>query len=268
MLLTSEQVNLVNYDIRYLTDFNRKIYIKDLSFHILTKKVKERFFCMKDKKVNDVINEMIKDGEKVILNQDKEDSAVVVARREDTVTVNTLKADDVILDPEAGELTKKEKVANIVWTTINIVTNIAFLFFLSEVMKGFNFVGGFSYDFDVFRIVGIVIFVLAQVSGIVLFKKFFSRNQLRTKLIMATMPITMFMLVGGWVIFNIDNFKGENELALKESLNLQDFDPSTIELKYVVLAGAIYLAVLYFVYGWIVKSSKRKTIDTKKNPKK
>ena len=223
---------------------------------------------MKDKNVGEVIKDIVKDGEKVVINEEKEDSAVVVAKRDDTITVNTLKADDVILDPEAGELSKKEKVENFVWTAINIVTNIAFLFFLSEVMKGFNFVGGFSYDFNVFRTIGIVLFVLAQVSGVVLFVKFFSRNQLRTKLIMATMPITMFMLVGGWVVFNIDNFKSENELALKESLNLQNFDPSTIELKYVVLAGAIYLAVLYFVYGWIVKDSKRKTVDAKKSHKK
>lgn len=221
---------------------------------------------MKDKKVSEVIDKMIKAGGKVVVNKEKEDTTVVVAKRDDTVTINTLKSDDVIID-KAGEPTKKEKVKCIVWTAINIVTNVAFLFFLGEVMKGFNFVGGFSYSFDWFRLVGIVLFVLAQVSGVVLFVKFFSRNQLRAKLIMATTPITMFMLVGGWVVFNIDNFKGENELAIKESLHLQDFDPSTIGLKYVVIAGVIYLAILYFVYGWIVKSSKEKTLDAKKNHK-
>lgn len=78
----------------------------------------------------------------------------------------------------------------------------------------------------------------------------------------------MVMLVGGWTVFNLDNFRSENEQALKQTLNLQDFDPSTIELKYVIIAGAIYLAILYFVYGWIVKSSKRKVVENKENKQK
>lgn len=226
---------------------------------------------MSKKKIDKVIDKVVQDEPKeVVVNEySNQDVAVVVENNDDSVTVNVAKKDDVILDPVAGEMTKAEKTASIIWTIINIVTNIAFLFFLSDVLNGFNFVNGISYTFNTFRIIGIILFVLAQVSGIILFVKFFSRQQIRTKLVLATMPLTLVMLVGGWVILNLDNFQGENEVALKESLNLQNFDPSSIDLKYVIIAAVIYLALLYIIYGWIVKSSKRKMAkQTSDNTKK
>ena len=214
---------------------------------------------MSKDKIDDVIDKVVTDEPKeVVVNEYNQDVAVVVENNDNSVTVNVAKKDDVILDPVAGEMTKSEKIASIVWTVINVVTNIAFLFFLSEVLRGFSFVNGINYTFDTFRIIGIVIFVLAQFSGVVLFVKFFSRQQIRTKLILATMPLTLIMLVGGWAILNIDNFQGESEVAIKETLNLQNFDPSIIDLKYVIIAGVVYLALLYIIYGWIVKSTKKK----------
>ena len=211
-------------------------------------------------KIDEAINKVVPDKPKEIVVNDTSgsDVAVVLENNDDSITINVANKDEVILDPVAGEMTKKEKIASVIWTIVNIVTNIAFLFFLSEVLRGFDFSNGIGYTFDTFRIIGLILFAIAQISGIVLFVKFFSRQQIQTKLVLATMPLTLIMLIGGWAILNVDNFQGEGETAIKQTLNLQNFDPSNVDLKYVIIAGVIYLVLLYLIYGWIVRSHKKK----------
>ena len=214
---------------------------------------------MEEKDIKNVVNDIITDepAKDIVVNELKDDVSIVVEKKADTITVNVANSDDVILDVQPESMSKKEKIVSTIWTIVNIVSNIAFLFFLSDVLSGFIFVGGLGYVFTTSRIIGIVLFAIAQISGVILFAKFFSRQKLKTKLVLASMPLTLVLLGGGWLVLNIDNFDGENESYIKESLNLDTFDPSTIDFKYVIIATAIYLVLLYLIYGIIVKRTKK-----------
>ena len=87
----------------------------------------------------------------------------------------------------------------------------------------------------------------------------FKSANLKTKLVLVTAPLAIVLLGGAWAILNIKNFTGETELAIVEALGLSNFDPSVIEFKYILIAVAIYLVLLYFLYGAIFKSANVRT---------
>ncbi|MGN1227792.1 MAG: hypothetical protein ACI4TX_04020 [Christensenellales bacterium] len=147
---------------------------------------------------------------------------------------------------------------------LNIITNIAFFFFISEVIAGIVFVGGIGYEFNTFRIIGIIIFAVAQLTGLYLMIKMFKNADLKTRLVIVTAPLSIILLAGMWAILNIQNFEGETELAIVEALGLSDFNPATIDFKYILIAVAIYLVLLYFLYGAIFKSANIRKKKTEK----
>ncbi|MBQ8749489.1 MAG: hypothetical protein IJZ29_03365 [Clostridia bacterium] len=151
---------------------------------------------------------------------------------------------------------------------LNIVTNIAFFFFISEVLNGVIFTGGLTYEFNTFRTVGIIIFALAQLTGLYLLIKMFRSANLKTRLVLVTAPLAIILLAGTWAILNVQNFQGETELAIVDALGLTDFDPATIEFKYILIAVAVYLVLLYVLYGLIFKSANVRTEKKSKQDNK
>lgn len=152
---------------------------------------------------------------------------------------------------------------------INIVTNIAFLFFLADVLSGFDFSNGIGFNFTTINVIGLVIFIIAQVSGIFLFVDTFRKQPFRRKFIMASAPLTLIFLGGLWLVLSVDRFDGETENGIVQALNLENFDPSVIDFKYVIIAVVAFLVLLYFLFGWLVRkySNEVKQMADKKNIK-
>lgn len=163
------------------------------------------------------------------------------------------------------EIKKKEnKILNIVMVVLNIASNIAFLFFLSEVLRGFSFAGGvLGYNFNAFRVVGIIIFVVAQITGLYLTIKFISKQNLVLKLVAVSAPFTLLLLGGAWALLNINRLNSEGELAVINFLNLSDFDPASFDFKYVVIAVAIYLAILYLVFALLLRKGRKARVEVR-----
>lgn len=166
-------------------------------------------------------------------------------------------------------LTKKQqKVREVVFKifdktmlVLNLATNVAFLFFVSDVLQGVKYLDSLYYEFTTFRIIGIIIFAVAQITGLYLFIKMFKNSKLKTRLILATAPISVVLFVGVWALLNIQNINGGAESAIITALGLDNFNPETFELKYVLILVGLYLVGLYLLYGVIFRSSKYAKIN-------
>lgn len=192
---------------------------------------------------------------------------------------NVIKSDEkvkVFNSANAKVLSKAEQKTRKMWFQIidktllilNVATNIAFFFFISDVLGGVTFSGGLGYEFNAFRIIGIIIFAIAQITGLYLTIKMFKSANLKTRLVLVTAPLAIVLLGGVWAILNIKNFTGETELAIVEALGLAEFDPSVVEFKYILIVVAIYLVLLYFLYGAIFKSAHIRTEKLKTEKEK
>jgi len=162
----------------------------------------------------------------------------------------------LISDEEQQKNKKSKMILDKVNLILNIVTSIAFLFFITEVIKGFDFVDGIHYNFNVVNTIGIIVFIISQVTGVFLFVAFFTKQNLKIKMVMVTAPLLIILLGGAWLLMSLNTFEGEQEIALVNTLGLADFDTSSIDFKYVIIAVAVFLAVLYFLYGWLFKKYK------------
>ena len=188
-------------------------------------------------------------------------------RLESANVVNDNEKVKIFDSANAKVLSKQEQKTRKLWMQItdksmlilNILTNIAFFFFISEVVGGVTFSGGLGYQFTTTRTIGIIIFALAQLTGLYLTIKMFKTSNLKTRLVLVTAPLAIVLLGGVWAILNIKNFTGETELAIVDALGLSDFDPTVVEFKYILIAVAIYLVLLYFLYGAIFKSANVRT---------
>ena len=159
---------------------------------------------------------------------------------------------------------KDNKVVNVIMIVLNILSNIAFIFFISDVLRGFNFSGGnIDYNFTVFRVVGLVLFLIAQATGVYLTIKFIAKQKLAIKLVAILAPFTLLLLGGVWVLLSLDNFTSEGEIAFLNLLNLNDFDPASFDFKYVVIAAVVYLIVVYAVFALLFKKARRVNVKIK-----
>lgn len=173
-------------------------------------------------------------------------------------------AEQIVISSQPKKEKRENKVLNIVMVVVNIATNVGLLFFLNELLRGFNFSGGtISYNFNTFRVIGIIIFLLAQITGVYLTIKFIAKQSLLIKLVVVSAPLTLIFLGGVWALLSINNFKGEGELAVINFLNLTNFDPSTFDFKYVVIALAIYLIILYVLFALLLRNGRRAKVTAK-----
>ena len=151
-----------------------------------------------------------------------------------------------------------------IMVVLNILTNIAFLFFASEVLKGIGYNNGLYYEFNTFRIVGIIIFALAQLTGLYLTIRAFKTANLKLRLILVTAPLAVVLLGGLWALLNVQRLDGA-EGAIIQALGLDTFNPAEVKFQYILIAVAVYIILLYVLYGLIFKNAH---IDTNKKTKK
>ena len=193
---------------------------------------------------------------------EKMDTANVATQKEKVKIFDSANAK--VLDKDAQ---KKRKlwfqILNKTTIILNIATNIAFLFFISEVLKGVGYNGALYYDFTTFRIIGIIIFAIAQITGLYLTVRAFKTANLKTRLILVTAPLAVILSGGTWVLLNIRNLDGA-EGALVQALGLDTFNPSSVRFEYVLIAVGIYIALLYVLYGLIFKNAH---VDVEKKTK-
>lgn len=171
---------------------------------------------------------------------------------------------EFISDEEIQRKEEKLKIVDKIIFTINIIANIALFFFIGDMLSGFVYASGLGYNFTTTRYIGLVIFLLAQVSGIYLTIKFFLKQNLKMKLLLVSTPLTFILVAGLWVFYNLGNININEQLSASEIVGINQVVSSSINFEYVLLAVGIYLVLLYFIYGLIFKQSRASKIAERK----
>ena len=164
------------------------------------------------------------------------------------------------------DIKKKEKIIKIIDSIIlilNIGTNIAFLFFIGDLLNGFSYASGIGYNFTTTRTIGIVLFVIAQITGIYLTVKLFLKQNLKIRLILTSVPLTFIFVGGLWLLYNINSIQITDSLSASRVLGISENATISIDFKYILIGIAIYIVILYFLYGLIFKQSKATKVSKK-----
>lgn len=155
---------------------------------------------------------------------------------------------------------KKIKVIDIIIITINILTNIALLFLTGDILSGFVYTNALQYNFNTLRYFELLIFVIAQITGLYLMVKFFISQNLKGRLLIITIPLTTILVIGLWFFYNAQNITINNDLTFSTLVGITSSTYATIGFEYVFIAVLIYIILLYCIYNVIFK----KTINQKK----
>lgn len=165
------------------------------------------------------------------------------------------------------DLIKKQKNIKLLDTiivVINIISNVLFVFFIGDTLNGFYYATGLGYDFTTTRIIGIIIFAIAQLTGIYLTIKFFLKQNLKIRLLLVSAPLTFLLFGGLWLLYNINNINITDDISASELLGITSEQMYNIDFKYIIIALAIYIVLVYLLYGYIFKQSKATKIANSK----
>ena len=174
---------------------------------------------------------------------------------------------ELLSDAEIQKKEEKMKIFDKFILILNIISNIALLFFMGDMLNGFVYASGLGYNFTNTRLIGLGIFLLAQISGIYLTIKFFLKQNLKVKLLLVSTPITFILVAGLWVFYNLGNININENLSASEVVGINQVVNSSINFEYVILAVIAYLVLLYFIYGLIFKQSNASKIAERKPEK-
>ena len=187
----------------------------------------------------------------------------VLSHQDKKVKVVGLDGFTFFSDKDVQNKKKIIKVIDITLMIINIVTNVAFIFFMGDMLNGFSYAGALGYTFTTTRLIGLIIFLIAQVTGLYLTIKFFLKQNLKIRLILISAPLT-FLLVGGvWLFYNLNNINITKDISASQAIGI-DSSFISLDFKFILLAVAIYLVILYFSYSGIFKQSNASKVANQK----
>ena len=173
------------------------------------------------------------------------------------------------ITPKNNQTKKEEAIKYVDYSIIiiNIGTNIALLFLTGDILNGFTYTSALSYNFTTLRYFEIAIFAIAQISGIYLLIKFFTKQNLKGKLLIITIPLTIILVVGLWFFYNAQNININSALTFSQIAGISDSTYTTIGFEYVLLAVLVYIILLYIIYGVIFKSMSFTKVKSSKTNK-
>ena len=171
---------------------------------------------------------------------------------------------EFVTDEEIEKKKNTIKIIDKIFLIINVATNIALIFFMGDMLSGFNYATGLGYSFTTTRYIGLAIFLLAQITGIYLTIKFFLKQNLKVRLLLVSVPLTFILVAGIWVFYNLNNISINDELLASDIIGLGESITFNIQFEYIIIAIAVYIILLYLLYGLIFKQSKASKVSKRK----
>lgn len=165
------------------------------------------------------------------------------------------------------KLNKKEKIIKFIdgiIIFINIATNVALLFLMGDILNGFAYTNALLYNFTTLRYIEIGIFLIAQVSGLYLMIKFFTSQNLKGRLLITTIPLTIILVAGLWFFYNAPNININGGLTFSKALGITQGTYETFGFEYVLIAVLVYILILFAIYSAIFKKSENKKDNKRK----
>ena len=77
-------------------------------------------------------------------------------------------------------------------------------------------------------------------------------------------PLTFILVAGLWVLYNLNNIQINENISISEAVGVSEAVTTQINFEYIIIAVAIYIVLLYFLYGFIFKQSKASKVAKKK----
>jgi hypothetical protein len=165
----------------------------------------------------------------------------------------------LISDVEICNKIKHLKVLDKIVLLVNILSNLSLIFFMSEIINGLYFTNAVNYDFTTVRIIGIIVFIVAQISGLYLGVRLFIEQSLRVKLLIVSIPLTILLVLGLWIIYNLDKIQINENISAMQLIGITSNGDLYISFPYIVLALLLYIFLLYGLYSLILKKRQKKT---------
>lgn len=156
----------------------------------------------------------------------------------------------------SSEVKKRKKFLSMfdkVILIINVVTNILFLFFMNNVLNGFYFTDVVNYSFNAVNIIGIVIFSIAQISGLYLLIKMFIKVRLPLKLVIATAPLILLFAIISYGLINVDMLSTGNAKIVLDTIGFDVANIGKIDFKYVLISSIVFLVLLYGIFTLLLR---------------
>ena len=134
-----------------------------------------------------------------------------------------------------------------IWLIIAIVSNIALWFFFSPIIEGIKFESNaVSFAFGWEAYLGIVLFLIASVSGTVIFNRFIRSQPLNRQIFFSTIPPTatfVFLMLFFFTITTRD--QTDIVTAVRVGLGIGSITASYIWISVIALVYALFMYVTY-----------------------
>lgn len=145
--------------------------------------------------------------------------------------------------------TKAMKLSTKILLVLFIVTLIPAIVLGKYVFEGITPTGsGFAFNFSGLGIAGIVLMIVSNIFGGILYFRFLKTQKLSRLIFFATAPLTAIYGVGMFFIAGINNFSGQTATTMQVLLNVNGKN------NYNTLLWGVLLTIIYFVALFVIVS--------------
>ncbi len=145
------------------------------------------------------------------------------------------------------------KLSTKIFIVLFIVTTIPSIVLGRYIFEGITATGsGFSFNFNGLAIAGIVLTVISNVFGSILYFRFLRTQKLSRVVFFSVLPLTIVYGAGMFLIAGISNFEGQTALAVQVLLNVSA-KKSYNSVLWAVLLTLVYLVVTFFIFAFVCR---------------
>lgn len=152
---------------------------------------------------------------------------------------------------------KDMKTSTKILLVLYLITTIPSLVLGSYVFDGIKPTGsGFSFNFSPLTIAGIVMIVISNIFGVILYFRFLRTQKLSRAIFFSILPLTIIYGAGIFLIAGISNFQGATASSIVAVLNVSSKDTYT-SILWAILLTIVYLIVLFFIFAFVCRPVQR-----------
>ena len=143
-----------------------------------------------------------------------------------------------------------------VWLIIAIITNIAMLYFFEPMINAITYIDGsvsFAPDWEVY--VGLVLFIIANISGFIIFSRFLKAQTFSRQIFFTTLLPTVTFVSLMFFFFNITRMEQIGIVAMiRDGLSI---NTATSRYIWMAIVTGIYAAYLLISYFFLTKPIRK-----------
>ncbi len=149
------------------------------------------------------------------------------------------------------------KLSTKIFIVLFVVTLIPSLVLGKYVFEGISATGtGFKFNFNGLAIAGLVMTLISNIFGTILYIRFLRTQKLSHVVFFSTVPLSIFYGFGIFIIAGISNFGGDTASTVQTILNVSQ-KKTYNSILWAVLLTLVYIVALFFIYAFICRPVQR-----------